>query len=136
MRSGILNDAIKWATDRGTALRHEVACVLLNYTRSKPGGGLIGRRLTHDEASALAADLSCHFASIVNATSRVVRMDDVRAERDAAVMRIFNGSNHSSVMQEFGISRRLLYSILARNRANTKLVSYQRAPRLEPNGIA
>ena len=100
----------------GTVLRHELACILQNYTMDRPGGGLLGRRLTREEASTLAAELSPYMAPLVSATSRVVRMSDVRAERDAAVWRMFRGNNHADVMRKFTISRRLLQGILARKR--------------------
>lgn len=100
----------------GTVLRHELACILLNYTMDRPGGGLMGKRLTREEASTLAAELSPYMAPLVSATSRVVRMADVKAERDSAVWRMFRGNNHAEVMRKFTISRRLLQSILARKR--------------------
>lgn len=102
--------------DHGTVLRHELACILRNYTMDQPGGGLLGRRLTSEEARALAADLSPYMAALVSTTSRVVRMSDVRVERDAAVWRAFRGANHADVMRQFAISRRVLQSILARKR--------------------
>ena len=102
--------------DQGTVLRHELACILLNYTMDRPGGGLMGKRLTREEASTLAAELSPYMAPLVSATSRVVRMADVKAERDSAVWRMFRGNNHAEVMRKFTISRRLLQSILARKR--------------------
>lgn len=102
--------------DQGTVLRHELACILLNYTMDRPGGGLMGKRLTREEASTLAAELSPYMAPLVSATSRVVRMADVKAERDSAVWRMFRGNNHAEVMRKFTISRRLLQGILARKR--------------------
>lgn len=39
-----------------------------------------------------------------------------RAMRDAAVALAYNGDNREEVMRRFGISRRLLYSIVARDR--------------------
>lgn len=45
---------------------------------------------------------------------------DERAARDAAVWATFTGANHREVMRQFGISRRLLYSILARMRRHRK----------------
>ena len=104
-------------TDKdGTVLRHELACILINYTMDRPGGGLLGKRLTRDEASTLAADLAPYMTPLVSATSRVVRMSDVKIERDAAVWRMFKGDNHAEVMRKYTISRRLLQSILARKR--------------------
>lgn len=47
---------------------------------------------------------------------RYVPKRDARAARDAAVWAAFNGRNHQAVMKQFGISRRLLYSILSRRR--------------------
>jgi len=102
--------------DNGTVLRHELACILQNYTMDRPGGGLMGRRLTREEARALAADLSPYMTALVSSTSRVVRMSDVRAERDAAVWLMFRGDNHIEIMRRFAISRRLLQGILARKR--------------------
>ena len=47
---------------------------------------------------------------------RYIPKRDDRGVRDAAVWRAFTGRNHKEVMRSFQISRRLLYSILARQR--------------------
>lgn len=103
-------------SENGTVLRHELACILHNYTMDQPGGGLLGRRLTREEARALAADLSPYLSPIIRTTGRVVSVADVRKERDAAVWRMFRGNNHADVMRQFSVSKRVLQTILARKR--------------------
>ena len=100
-------------TDR-SGLRHDMACILLRYTQDRPGGGLIGRRLTEEEAMAFAADLARELAPIIG--GRYVPKSENKARRDAEVWADFNGRNHQDVIRKHKISRRLLYSILARIR--------------------
>lgn len=104
----------------GEALAHDVACVLLDYTRDRPDGGVIGRRLTEAQARVLAGDLARELALRIGGryVPRMVRVDEARRrKRDAAVVAAFSGRNHAEVITQFKISRRLLYAILARARS-------------------
>lgn len=93
-------------------LRHDVQCVLLQYTRDR--GGAVLPRLTDAQAAEVAAGLAPLLAGRIG--GRYVPKRDDRAVRDAAVWQAFTGRNHREVMVQFGISRRLLYSILSRRR--------------------
>ena len=93
-------------------LRHDVQCVLLQYTRDRPSAPM--PRLTEAQAAEMAAGLAPLLARRIG--GRYVSKRDERAERDRAVWQAFTGRNHREVMVQFGISRRLLYSILSRRR--------------------
>lgn len=98
------------------SLVHDVACVLVNYTRDRPGGGLIGRRLQRDEAQALAQDLVTDLAPRIGGRY-LPKIDQAqRRRRDAQVLADFDGRNHAEVMRRHKISRRLLFNIIARGR--------------------
>lgn len=122
--------------DEVATLRHDVACVLLQFTRDRGGSGhaaaggdggrgavgsgegvgLLGR-LTEVEAAALAAGLAPLLARRIGGryVPKVFRAGSVERDlRDAAVLKKFNGRNREEVLREFRISRRLFYSILAR----------------------
>ncbi len=94
-------------------LRHDVQCVLLQFTRDRPLAGVLAG-LTERDAAALAAGLAPLLAKRIGGRYVPQRAD--RALRDAAVWQAFTGRNHAEVMVRFGISRRLLYSILSRRR--------------------
>jgi methylaspartate ammonia-lyase len=123
MEAGILSDAIDVFTpeaahsEGGAAevatLRHDMQCVLLQFTRDRPTAGPLAG-LTERDAAALAAHLAPMLARRIGGRYVPQRAD--RALRDAAVWKAFTGRNHAEVMARFGISRRLLYSILSRRR--------------------
>lgn len=114
MTDGALIDETEAANPEGLSLRHDMACVILRYTRDRPDGGLIGRRLAEKEVMALAADLARELAPMIG--GRYVPKSGNKAQRDAEVWADFNGKNHQDVIRKHKISRRLLYSILARIR--------------------
>lgn len=97
----------------GASLRGDLYCILVECHRD--------RRLTvfrdglnGDAIAALADVVARRLAPRIG--GRYVPKRDGRAARDAAVWKAFNGRNREDVMRQFGISRRLLYSILARRR--------------------
>lgn len=96
------------------SLVHDVACVLLNYTRDRPGGGLIGRRLVEAEAQQLAAELASDLGPRIG--GRYVPMRDMRQKRNEEVVAMFNGRNRDDVMRHFKISRRVFYRVLTEHR--------------------
>lgn len=105
--------------DEVATLRHDVACVLLQFTRDRGGSGAAGTlgQLTEPEAAALAAGLAPLLARRIGGryVPKVFRAGSgERDRRDAAVLKAFNGRNRDEVLRTFGISRRLFYSILAR----------------------
>ena len=97
-------------------LRHDVQCVLLQYTRDRPSAPM--PRLTEAQAAEMAAGLAPLLARRIGGryVPKGAGGSAERAERDRAVWQAFTGRNHREVMVQFGISRRLLYSILSRRR--------------------
>lgn len=99
--------------EEGLTLRHDVLCILVECQRDR---GLtvfrddVPHEAIHELADAVARRLGPRIGG------RYVPKRDERAARDAAVWAAFNGRNFEDVRRQFGISRRLLYSILARRR--------------------
>ena len=104
------------AEDSGS-LSLDMECILLEYSRDRPGGGVLGRRLTDVEAQALASDLAQMLSPRIG--GRYVPKRDQRAKRDAEVWADFRGNNYQEVMRKHNISRALLFNILARMRKKT-----------------
>lgn len=102
--------------DDNATLCAEVLCILIDCHRDR---GLTAMRPDAPGAAikALAEAVARRLAPRIG--GRYVPKRDARAARDAAVWTAFNGRNHGDVMREFGISRRLLYSILSRRRSMT-----------------
>ena len=98
-------------------LCHDMACILIECHRDRQGDGVFRSDASHADLTELAALLARRLAPRIG--GRYIPKRDVRAERDAAVWLAFTGRNHKDVMREFDISRRLLYSILARRRRST-----------------
>lgn len=102
------------AIDGRETLRHDVICILLECHRDRDLHSLFHPRATQADMDKLAEVVARRLAPMIG--GRYVPKRDERAARDKAVWQRFNGRNHHDVMREFGISRRLLYSILARKR--------------------
>lgn len=100
-------------SEDGATLRHDVHCILLECHRDRRLAALRDN-LQPEDIHALADAVARRLAPRIG--GRYVPKRDERAVRDAAVWARFNGRNHKDVMREFSISRRLLYSILARRR--------------------
>ena len=108
--------------DDGASLHLDMTCILLQYTRDRPGGGAFGRRLSEQEAQALASDLAQMLSPRIG--GRYVPKRDQRDKRDKAVWKDFKGNNHAEVMAKHGISRRLLFSILSRMRRSKQVQDF------------
>lgn len=93
-------------------LHSEMRCILVQFHRDRVQPAL--REATRQDIEALAQVLADRLAPRIG--GRYVPKRDARAKRDAAVVAAFNGRNRDEVMRKFDISRRLLYSILARRR--------------------
>ena len=97
--------------DEGATLCHDVRCILLECHRDR---GL--QALRHDapieDIDALADAVARRLAPRIG--GRYVPKRDARAQRDAAVWKAWNGRNRQQVLDEFKISKRLFYSIIAR----------------------
>lgn len=71
-------------------------------------------RVTEADATTLAERLERSLWS--NLGGRYVPQREMRALRDAAVRRAFNGRNKADVIREFGISQALFYQIVGNSR--------------------
>ena len=122
MKDGTLTDDLDtalFASDRAAhalsedsaTLRHDVHCILVECHRDRGATAL-----RHDATAEAIAALSDLVARRLGPRigGRYVPKRDERAVRDAAVWQAFTGKNHTEVLRKFSISRRLLYSILAR----------------------
>lgn len=113
--NGVLTDVIDYSPpDTDDALRHDLVCVLVECHRDRGSPGL-SSALEPAKLNALAGEMARRLAPRIG--GRYVPKRDARAIRDAAVVAAFTGRNHQEVMARFRISRRLMYSILARARA-------------------
>ncbi len=112
MKDGVLTDAI----DDGATLRHDVTCILIECHRDSGLHDVFHPMATRQEVERLAELMARRLGPLIG--GRYVPKRDERAARDKGVWQRFNGRNHADVMREFGISRRLLYSILAQRRGS------------------
>lgn len=95
------------------SLRHDVYCILVECARDR-SLQVFRDDLPREKVGALASVVARRLAPRIG--GRYVPKRDSREVRDAAVWQAFTGRNHQDVMRQFNISRRLLYSILARRR--------------------
>lgn len=96
------------------SLRHDVHCILLQCYRDRPGVNVFLPTASPADINTLAAQMARRLGPLIG--GRYIPKRDDRAARDAAIWAAFDGRNHHAVMREHNISRRLLYSILARKR--------------------
>ena len=99
--------------DEGATLRHDVLCILVECHRDR-GLAVFRDDVPREAIDALADAVARRLGPRIG--GRYVPKRDERAARDAAVWAAFTGRNFEDVRHQFGISRRLLYSILARRR--------------------
>lgn len=111
--SAVIETEVPSLEGEAATLRHDVYCILVECTRDR-GLQVFRDDLQRENVDALAALVARRLAPRIG--GRYVPKRDGRAERDAAVWKAFTGRNHQEVMRQFAISRRLLYSILARRR--------------------
>lgn len=108
----LLDDANAGCCD--PTLRQDVMCVLLECHRDRGAASVFAQGLDGAVLEQFAAIVARRLGPRIG--GRYVTKRDERAARDEAVWKAFTGRNHMDVIREFGISRRLLYSILARRR--------------------
>ena len=102
--------------DETATLRDDVRCILLECHRDR-GLQALHSAATSDAIHQLADAVASRLAPRIGGRYVPKRGDsDARAKRDAAVWQAWNGRNGAQIMRDFAISRRLLYSILARKR--------------------
>lgn len=106
-----MNDA---TNPEALSLCNDMTLIVMQCHRDRMGDGVFRSDVSHADLAALSALLARRLAPLIG--GRYIPKRDTRAERDMAVWQAFTGRNHKEVMHEFGISRRLLYSILARRR--------------------
>lgn len=113
MDGPLIEDDSAPLTEDAATLRQDLHCILIECHRDR---GLTALR---QDANAQALEaLSVMLARRLGPRigGRYVPKRDERASRDAAVWQAFRGNNHQAVMRDFQISRRLLYTIIARQR--------------------
>lgn len=103
--------------DEAATLRDDVRCILLECHRDRALHAALHSAATSDAIHQLADAVARRLAPRIGGRYVPKRGDsDARAKRDAAVWQAWNGRNGAQIMRDFAISRRLLYSILARKR--------------------
>lgn len=108
-----MTEELETVADDGATLSYNVRCILVECHRDL-GIAALSSSATMEDLDALATVVARRLAPRIG--GRYVPKRDARAARDTAVWAAFNGRNHAEVMREFGISRRLFYSILSRRR--------------------
>ena len=93
---------------------HEVVCIFAEATRDRDLSAFFRQGLTEQERVQIAEWASVRLVKRIG--GRYVRTVDAWVARDAAVVQAFTGNNHTDLMRQFRISRRLVYSIVARVR--------------------
>lgn len=96
--------------DEAATLQHDVFCILLNFHRQH-GLRSIRSDVSEDEIRADSTVISRALGPRIG--GRYVPVRDERAERNAAIVAMFNGTNRDQVLRHFGVSRRLFYRVIA-----------------------
>ena len=103
--------------DSSLSLQADVACILLDCHRDRPGLFAVG--VSEDALTALADRVARQLGPLIGGryVSHRYAMERMeRAQRDAAVWAAFTGDNYPALQRRFGLSRRLVYSIIAQQR--------------------
>lgn len=113
MEDGTLTDVI----DSSLSLQGDVACILLDCRRDHQH--LFAAGVTDDALTRLADRVARQLGPLIGGryVSHRYAMERMeRAQRDAAVWAAFTGDNYAALQRRFGLSRRLVYSIVAQQR--------------------
>lgn len=105
--------------EEAASLRHDVLITLVECHRDQTLEGFreaVPPQVINALASAIAVRLGPRIGGRYVPKGAWRAGSEDRAMRDAAVAMAYTGDNREEVMRRFGISRRLLYSILARER--------------------
>lgn len=102
--------------DDSATLCHDVRCILAECHRDRALEAL-RHDAPREAIDALADAVARRLAPRIG--GRYVPKRDARAQRDAAVWKAWNGRNRQQVLDEFNISKRLFYSIIARRPRGT-----------------
>lgn len=102
------------ATENSVSLRHDLVAVLMEFHRSQQMNDVFRKDVSIADIATLGEAMAYRLGSALG--GQYVPKRAARDARDAAVVKQFNGKNHAELMVKFAISRRLVYSILARKR--------------------
>lgn len=110
--------ALTAETETEIPLREEVETALSECIRAK-AAGILRADATPEDVGAFAGHFARHLHALIGGsyiplTGYGETLAARRARRDAAIWAEFDGGNHAALMRKHEISRRLLYSILAR----------------------
>lgn len=103
--------------DSNLSLQNDVECILFECHRDRPG--LFAAGVSEDALAALADRVARQLGPLIGGryVSHRYAMERMeKARRDAAVWGAFTGANYAELMRRFGLSRRLVYSIIAQQR--------------------
>lgn len=113
MEGGALTDVI----DSNLSLQNDVECILMDCRRDRPH--LFAAGVSDDALSKMADMVARQLGPLIGGryVSHRYAMERIeRAQRDAAVWAAFTGDNYPALQRRFGLSRRLVYSIIAQQR--------------------
>lgn len=103
--------------DSSLSLQNDVECILMDCRRDRPH--LFAAGVTDDALTRLADMVARQLGPLIGGryVSHRYAMERMeRMERDAAVWSAFTGDNYAHLQRRFGLSRRLVYSIIAQQR--------------------
>jgi len=90
---------------------------LLECHRDRPG--MFAQDMTREVLAALASRVAVQLGPLISGryVSHRYAMEQMqREQRNDAVWRAFTGNNYAELMRRFGLSRRLVYAIIAQKR--------------------
>lgn len=99
-----------------SSLRHDFACILLEYSRDRPPSPPGKEWMPEQEAHRLAEHLETVLRLRSGGRYLQKRNEAIRRRRNAAIVAAFNGKNHAELIRKFNVSPRLLQYILAEAR--------------------
>jgi Mor family transcriptional regulator len=105
------------ATPVDPALLHDVQCVLLQCHRDRSAGHALRPDAGRIELETFATQLAAYLAQRIGGRYVPKNSRATTAARDEAVWQTWQRTrDYRAVTRQFGISRRLLFTILARKR--------------------
>ena len=108
-----MNDAL----ENSLTLQSDVEVILMECHRDRPD--LFAQNMTREVLSALASRVAGQLGPLISGRYVSHRYAMEKAQRDRrndAVWAAFTGNNYSELMRRFGLSRRLVYAIIAEKR--------------------
>lgn len=108
-----MNDAL----ENSLTLQSDVEVILLECHRDRPG--LFAQNMTREVLAALASRVAGQLGPLISGryVSHRYAMEQMqREQRNEEVWAAFTGNNYAELMRRFGLSRRLVYAIIAQKR--------------------